>query len=126
MGFESPIFLAALGAVAAPIIIHLIFRLRKRVVVFGSLRFLEKIVKKNRRRLRLRDLILLLLRIAAVALIALAFARPYLRTGPGAEFFGITPCNIQFSPQRHREHRAGKENYCFSSVNSVSLWLIGY
>ncbi|MHC4250634.1 MAG: BatA domain-containing protein [Planctomycetota bacterium] len=84
MGFESPIFLAALGAVAAPIIIHLIFRLRKRVVIFGSLRFLEKIVKKNRRRLRLRDLILLLLRIAAVALIALAFAQPYLKTGPGA------------------------------------------
>jgi len=83
MGFESPIFLAALGAVAAPVIIHLIFRLRKRVVVFGSLRFLEKIVKKNRRRLRLRDLILLLLRIAAVALIALAFARPYLK-GAGA------------------------------------------
>jgi hypothetical protein len=79
MGFESPIFLAALGAVAAPIIIHLIFRLRKKVVVFGSLRFLEKIVKKNRRRLRLRDLILLLLRIAVVALIALAFARPYLK-----------------------------------------------
>ena len=84
MGFESPIFLAALGAVAAPIIIHLIFRLRKKVVVFGSLRFLEKIVKKNRRRLRLRDLILLLLRIAAVALIALAFARPYLR-GAGSD-----------------------------------------
>jgi len=83
MGFETPIFLAALAAVAAPVIIHLIFRLRKRVVVFGSLRFLEKIVKKNRRRLRLRDLILLLLRIAAVALIALAFARPYLR-GAGA------------------------------------------
>ncbi|MHC5056125.1 MAG: BatA domain-containing protein [Planctomycetota bacterium] len=84
MAFESPIFLATLGAVAAPIIIHLIFRLRKRVVIFGSLRFLEKIVKKNRRRLRLRDLILLLLRIAAVALIALAFAQPYLKTGPGA------------------------------------------
>ena len=83
MGFESPIFLAALAAVAAPVIIHLIFRLRKRVVVFGSLRFLEKIVNKNRRRLRLRDLILLLLRIAAVALIALAFARPYLK-GAGA------------------------------------------
>ncbi|MHC4507052.1 MAG: BatA domain-containing protein, partial [Planctomycetota bacterium] len=83
MSFGNSLFLYALAAVAAPVIIHLIFRLRKRVVTFGSLRFLEKIVKKNRKRLRLRDLILLLLRVAAVALIAFAFARPYLR-GPGA------------------------------------------
>ena len=77
MGFENTLFLAALGAVAVPVIIHLIFRLRKRVVPFGTLRFLQKIVQRNRRRLRLRDIILLILRALAVALLALAFARPF-------------------------------------------------
>ncbi len=77
MAFVNPLFLLALSAAAAPIIIHLIFRLRRRVVTFGSLRFLQRLVKKNRRRLRLRDILLMLLRVAAISLVALAFARPY-------------------------------------------------
>jgi len=85
MSFENPIFLLALGAVAVPILIHLIYRLRKRVVTFGSLRFLRAVVRRNRRRLRLRDALLLALRCAAVALIALGFARPRAATRPQAE-----------------------------------------
>jgi hypothetical protein len=81
--FANILFLSALGAIAIPVIIHLIFRLRKRIVPFGTLRFLQKIVQRNRRRLRLRDIILLILRALAVALLALAFARPYFR-GPAA------------------------------------------
>jgi hypothetical protein len=77
VAFETPLFLVGLSAVAIPVILHLIFRLRKRAVRFGTLRFLRKVVEKNRKRLRLRDIILLLLRAAALVLIVLAFARPY-------------------------------------------------
>ena len=90
VGFENPLFLAALGAVAVPVIIHLIFRLRKRVVPFGTLRFLQKVVQRNRRRLRLRDIILLVLRATAVALLALALARPFF-TGPAASSSEVKP-----------------------------------
>lgn len=84
MGFESPLFLIALAGAAVPVIIHLIFRVRKRVVIFGSNRFLEQAVRKHKKRLRLRDILLLLMRVALIALIALAFARPTFDLPPDA------------------------------------------
>ena len=88
MSFEAPIFLIALTAVAVPVIIHLIFRVRKRVVIFGSNRFLDQAVKKHKRRLRLRDILLLLMRVALIALVALAFARPTFDRPPDEEGAG--------------------------------------
>ena len=78
MAFATPLFLAALAAVSVPIIIHLIYRLKKRQVIFGTLRFLKIVQQKNARMLQIREILLLLLRIAAFACIALAFARPFL------------------------------------------------
>lgn len=77
MGFIQALFLAGTATFALPVIIHLIFRTRKKHLVFSSLRFLKESMLRESRRLRLRDLILLLLRCAACILIALAFSRPY-------------------------------------------------
>ena len=77
MGFLQALFLAGTATFVIPVIIHLIFRTRKRRLIFSSLRFLEESLLRESRRLRLRDLILLLLRCAACILVALAFARPY-------------------------------------------------
>ncbi|HET6883145.1 MAG TPA: BatA domain-containing protein [Pirellulales bacterium] len=71
-------FLAAGLAVAIPIVIHLLFRQRSRTVPIGSLRFLRQVVKEHRRRRRLRQWLLLALRMLAVSLLALLFARPYI------------------------------------------------
>lgn len=70
-------FLAAGLAVAVPIVIHLLFRQRTRNVLIGSVRFLHQVVKEHRRRRRVRQWILLALRMLAVLLLALLFARPY-------------------------------------------------
>lgn len=70
-------FLAAGLAVAVPIAIHLLFRQRARIVPIGSIRFLQEVVREHRRRKRLRQWLLLLLRSLAVLLLALLFARPY-------------------------------------------------
>lgn len=70
-------FLAAGLAVALPIVIHLLFRQRTRIVSIGSVQFLRQVVKDHRRRRRLRQWILLSLRMLAVMLLALLFARPY-------------------------------------------------
>ena len=70
-------FLAAGLAVALPILIHLLFRQRTRTVSIGSLRFLHQVVKEHRRRRRLRQWLLLAMRMLAVLLLALLFARPY-------------------------------------------------
>lgn len=71
-----PWLLAGLGLVAVPILIHLIHRWRFRRVEWGAMDFLLDSQRKNRRRLWLQELLLMLLRVAAVALIVLAVARP--------------------------------------------------
>jgi hypothetical protein len=70
-------FLAAGLAIALPIVIHLLFRQRTRTVPIGSVRFLHQVVREHRRRRRVRQWLLLSLRMLAVLLLALLFARPY-------------------------------------------------
>jgi hypothetical protein len=79
MGFVAPLVLVGLGALAIPVLIHLIQRERKRVVEFPSLMFLRKIPYQSVRRRRIRDWLLLAMRLAALALIVLAFARPFFK-----------------------------------------------
>jgi hypothetical protein len=77
MAFLAPLFFAALATLAVPIVIHLTQRERKQIVEFPSLMFLQKIPYQSVRRRRIRDWPLLALRLAAIALIVLAFARPF-------------------------------------------------
>ena len=79
MGFVAPLVLAALGALAIPVLLHLIQREKKRVVEFPSLMFLRRIPYQSVRRRRIRHWALLLMRLTALALIVLAFARPFFR-----------------------------------------------
>ena len=70
--------LAALGALAIPIIVHLMFRRQARPVELGTLQFLKVVLRDNAKKRRLKRYLLLALRLACVALIALLFARPFL------------------------------------------------
>jgi hypothetical protein len=79
MSFLTPLFFVALTAAAIPVIIHLIQKERKNVVAFPSLMFLRRIPYQSVNRRRIRNWPLLLLRLAALSLIVLAFARPFLR-----------------------------------------------
>jgi hypothetical protein len=79
-----PAFLAATAAVAVPILIHLLLRPRARRVEIGSVRFLQRALRDSTRRRKVRRWLLLALRITAVLLLALLFARPFLR-GHSAE-----------------------------------------
>ena len=80
MGFLTPLFWIALAGAAVPVIIHLIQREKKNVVQFPSLMFLRRIPYQSVRRRRIRNWPLLLLRLAALALIVMAFTRPFLRS----------------------------------------------
>ena len=79
MAFLTPLFLLGLAALAVPVLIHLTQRERKSVVEFPSLMFLRKIPYESVQRRRIRDWLLLAMRLGAIALIVLAFARPFLR-----------------------------------------------
>ena len=78
MAFLFPMILAAGAAAAAPVIIHLIMRTKPRRVVFPPLRFVLKTHRAQISRLRLKHLILLAMRVAAIVLIAMLIARTQL------------------------------------------------
>ena len=66
----------ALPLVSVPIIIHLLQRRRFRKVQFSAMEFLERALRRTRRRVLLEDMLLLLLRTLAVLFLILALARP--------------------------------------------------
>lgn len=79
LSFLTPALLGGAALVAVPIILHLATRRRPVPHVFPALRFLQQKAVATRRRLRLRHLLLLAVRMAALALMALALARPVLK-----------------------------------------------
>ena len=81
MAFLNPLFLFGLLAAGIPLIIHLWNRRRVVTIDFSSLMFLMAAHRENARRFQLRQLLILLLRVAIIALIALALARPFLTLG---------------------------------------------
>jgi hypothetical protein len=86
MHFVQATYLAALAAIAIPVIVHLMFRSQARRVDLGTLRFLRQVLERNARRQRILRWLLLALRCAAVAVLAVLFARPYfVQAGPGGD-----------------------------------------
>jgi len=72
-----PFAVAGLIAAIGPFVIHLLNRRRFRIVDWAAMDFLREALERNRRILQMRDLILLLLRTAAVLLVGLALAQPF-------------------------------------------------
>lgn len=79
--FLSPLFLLGALAVAVPLILHLLRQRVDPIVEFSAVRFLRRAPVERARRRRLRDVLLFLLRTAAVLLLAFGFARPYFQSG---------------------------------------------
>lgn len=90
--FTHPGFLAVAGAlISAPIIIHLINRMRFKRIRWAAMEFLLKAQKRNRRRLIIEQLILLALRCLLVALVGLLVLR----------FVGFSFADIGSKPALH-------------------------
>lgn len=81
--FVNPWLLGGLALASLPVVIHLLNKRRFEVHPWAAMEFLLQAQVMNRRRLRLEDLILLLLRIAVICLLVFAIARPLLRGGSG-------------------------------------------
>jgi aerotolerance regulator-like protein/VWA domain-containing protein len=83
--FLIPAFLAGLAALVVPVVLHLRDRADDRPIRFPSLMFLERLAIRTARWQRITDWPLLALRAGALALLALAFARPFFRQESLAE-----------------------------------------
>lgn len=80
-GFSSPLLLSGLALASIPIVIHLLHRRRYVETPWAAMRFLLEATKKQSRRMRLENLILLLVRTLVLILIVLALARPHFEAG---------------------------------------------
>jgi hypothetical protein len=76
-GFIHPLLAWGAALAAVPLLIHLLNRRRHRPLSWAAMRFVQAAYRKTRRRVQLENLLLLFLRMAAVALLALALARPF-------------------------------------------------
>jgi hypothetical protein len=78
--FLNITLLSALVLGALPILIHLLNRQRTQRIRFPTLRFLQALQKHQMRRVKLRQIILLILRTLAIIFAVLALSRPVLRS----------------------------------------------
>lgn len=74
--FINPLMLLGLAGISLPILAHLLSKRKYDVVNWGAMQFLE-LSQNARRKIRLEQLLLLLMRIGLIALIAFAMARPW-------------------------------------------------
>jgi hypothetical protein len=79
MSFLAPLFFVALAGLAIPVLLHLTQREKKQIVHFPSLMFVRRIPYQSVRRRKIHNWLLLMVRLAALALIVLAFARPLIQ-----------------------------------------------
>ena len=76
--FVHPNLLWGLAIIALPVLIHLINLVRQRRVQWAAMEFLLHSQRKNSTWVRLKELLLMLLRMAAIAAVVLALAEPLL------------------------------------------------
>lgn len=84
MTFLNPLVLIGLAAAAIPVLLHLLNLRKLKTIEFSSLAFLKELQKTKIRKLKLKQIILLILRTLLVVCIVLAFARPTIESSlPG-------------------------------------------
>lgn len=76
MNFLNIALLGGAFALAIPIIIHLFHKSRFQVVKWGAMHLLEKVIRTNQRRIKIEQIILLIIRAAIPLILALCMARP--------------------------------------------------
>lgn len=73
-----------IAAAAAPVIIHIAHRRKLKPIDWGAMRFLQAMLQRRRRSLSIENLLLLLIRILALACLAFALMRPNINLTAGA------------------------------------------
>ena len=108
--FLNKPFLLGLFAVAIPLLIHLFARKKARKLNFSTVDFIRDVAKRETKRLRVRNLLLMVLRMAAIASFALAMARPAL-VGPLIRGKGSTAVVVVLDNSASMGWLMGEKNF---------------
>ena len=121
MQFINMAMLFALAAVAIPIIIQIFTRKNARKIQWGAWLFLDKTMKKRKRKVLLEDILLLASRCLAVGLLALAFARPFVRPDSPVPWAVTMPVML-VGELWHRLHRPSRTAHSLDSASSFHIF----
>jgi hypothetical protein len=80
LGFANAPLLYGLAAASIPIVIHLLNRRKFREIPWAAMRFLLAAIKKNQRRIRIEQWLLLAVRTLIILLVVMAMAKPFLES----------------------------------------------
>ncbi len=94
MGWLAPLFLLGLAGLAIPVIVHLTEKQRRNVIEFPSLMFLRKIPYRSVQRRKIHHWMLLAIRALALALLVIAFARPFFQNAEIAVGSSLGPREV--------------------------------
>ncbi|NLF59710.1 MAG: VWA domain-containing protein [Lentisphaerae bacterium] len=127
--FAYPWLLWGLLALAGPLLLHLLNRRRPQMLVFPSIRFLTRAQLPREGRRRLRDLLLLLLRMMTFAAAILVMARPSWTAKPAASTSESRPRAVLVldgSASMHGHGAAEKaRTLALAEVDALSGWDVG-
>lgn len=125
MGFLTPALLGGIALIAAPIILHLVMRRQPKKLEFPALQFVRNRQHANRRRLNFRHLLLLALRCALIAGLAVALARPTLK-GSGLHGKEGAPLAVALVVDNSVRMQYVFENRTrLQQAKEMAQWLIG-
>jgi len=131
ISFLSPLFLIGAIAAAVPILLHLFHRKTEVVIDFPAVSLLKRAPVQLHRRRKLRELLLLALRVAALLLLALSFARPYLAgaSAPSSQPLTVIAVDTSMSmtaPGQMDRARDAALRAASAAPGSHALALIGF
>lgn len=127
MTFLNPLVLIGLIAAAFPVLFHLFAQRKARRIEFSSLRFLKQLEKSSMRKVKLRQILLLILRTLLVTFLVMAFARPAIRGYLGG-FFGASSANTTLvflvDNSASMEQRTGASGTAFRAAQEAATKLL--
>ena len=127
MPFVHPwVAAAGAGLATVPLIIHLLNRRRFRRVVWAAMAFLLAANRRDARRLKIEQLLLLVVRTAIMVLIGMALARPLLRASPLADAIGRASVHrvILLDTSQSMAMPSGEGRTAFEHARALALSLL--
>jgi hypothetical protein len=119
----KPMMLLGLVFAAVPVLIHLFNRTHYRVEPFGAMMFLRSAARVRARGLRLREMLLLTMRVAALALVVAALARP-VSPGFGASGGKQPAAQILVIDHSYSTHRKDGDETAFREIIDSALKIL--
>ncbi len=123
MNFLFPAFLAALGVIAVPILLHLFHLRRFKTYYFSNLAFIKALEVKSKSARKLKNFLILLARVLALVFLVLAFAQPFWKKEETAQS-GVPEIRILFIDNSYSMTALGVEGELLSQARVMAKELI--